>query len=181
MHRPRLKSLGMTLGSEAAKSKPIDPTRREDRELELCSNEIVLALEDDAPILDERESYLFDIMNPCWIWRDAELMGVDSISASVGQLPFNFEIGKDIEKVVTGSPQSAHGELNVRLGQCDGPLLASLPLAPAIENQAATVLPRAALLMDELPDRGDLCFSFTRHGIDPMWAMDWVQLIKAGQ
>lgn len=180
-HKPRLASLGVTLGRQTVNPPPVNPMRREDRELELCSNGIVLALEDDAPIMGERESYLFDIMNPCWIWRDAKLVDVDSVSARVGQLPFNFEIGKDIENVVVEAPKSVHGELNIRLGDCDGPLLATSPLAPAIENQAATELPKAALLIEDLPDRGDLCFSFTRHGIDPMWAIDWIQLNGVGK
>jgi hexosaminidase len=50
-----------------------------------------LAIEDDAPLEGERESYLFDIMNPCWIWRDADLTSLNTISAAVGQLPFNLK------------------------------------------------------------------------------------------
>jgi hexosaminidase len=175
-HLPRLKSLGITVGSELAKSAAKDSPRREDRELELCSDAIVLAIEDDAPLKGTRESYLFDIMNPCWIWRDAELASLESVSAAVGQLPFNFEIGDEINNVIVEKPESSYGELNVRLGQCDGPVIATLPLAPAVENQAATTLPAAILTTEALPERADLCFSFTRHGIDPMWVIDWVQL-----
>jgi hexosaminidase len=152
-------------------------TRREDRELELCGNAIVLALEDDAPLLGERESFLVDIQNPCWIWRDAELASIESVSAAVGQLPFNFEIGDSINSVVVEPAETAHGELNVRLGQCDGPLIAKLPLAEAVENQATTTLSAISLNPNaNLPERGDLCFSFSRHGIDPIWVIDWVQL-----
>jgi len=176
----RLKALGINVGGDHIAADPQSPFRREDRELELCSNAIALALEDDAPLQGERESYLFDIMNPCWIWRDADLKSVQSISAAVGQLPFNFEIGDDINGVVVEKPESADGELNVRLGKCDGPVIASLPLTPAVGNQAVTVLAGAPLMMsDALPERADLCFSFTRLAIDPMWAIDWVQLDQA--
>ena len=62
----------------------------------MCGNAIVLALEDDAPLHDERESFLVDIKNPCWIWKDASLGSLQAITAAVGQLPFNFEIGESI-------------------------------------------------------------------------------------
>jgi hexosaminidase len=176
-HLLRLKKLGITTGVEPVKKDFGSSPRREDRDLELCSDFIALAVEDDAPLQGERESFRLDIMNPCWIWRDADLATARSVSAAVGQVPFNFEIGEDIKNVIVENAETAHGELNVRLGQCDGPIIAKLSLAPAVENQAVTVLPGAPLLKnDELPARGDLCFSFTRHGIDPMWAIDWVQL-----
>ena len=159
-----------------------DNLRREDRELELCSDAIVLALEDDAPLLGERESYLVDILDPCWIWRDAPLRaagaGQFAVQAAVGQLPFNFEIGGALRNVVVEPPRSAHGELRVRLGDCAGPIVAELPLAPAVVDPAATILPAIAL---ELPgnaaERADLCFSFTRTGVEPIWVIDWVELV----
>jgi hexosaminidase len=159
-----------------------DNLRREDRELELCSDAIVLALEDDAPLLGERESYLVDILDPCWIWRDAPLRaagaGQFAVQAAVGQLPFNFEIGGALRNVVVEPPRGTHGELRVRLGDCAGPIVAELPLAPAVVDPAATILPAIAL---ELPgnaaERADLCFRFTRTGVEPIWVIDWVELV----
>jgi hexosaminidase len=182
VHLLRLKNLGITAGGDLLKKDFGSSPRREDRDLELCSNAIALALEDDAPLLGERESFMFDIMNPCWIWRNADLTKVRSVSAAVGQVPFNFEIGDLINEVVVEEPKSSHGELNVRLGQCDGPVIARLSLAVAIENQAVTELPGVPLLhTEELPERADLCFSFSRQGIDPMWAIDWVQFNRASE
>jgi len=152
---------------------------REDRDLDPCSQGIVLALEDDAPLHGERESYLVDILNPCWIWKDASLAGLTAIRARVGQLPFNFEIGDAIHQVVVEPPRSKDGELLVRLGGCTGPVVAQAPLAPAVGNQAATELPPAAVSLPAgTGDRADLCFSFTRKGIDPIWAIDWVELVR---
>jgi hexosaminidase len=147
------------------------------RELELCNNAIVLALEDDAPLEGHRESFLVDIMNPCWILKDVDVSVAESVAASVGQLPFNFEIGDMIDDVVVEPPESGDGELRVRLGSCDGPVVASLPLAPAVGNHGVTELPPARL---ELPEGAsklrDLCFSFTRHGVEPMWVVNWVEV-----
>jgi hexosaminidase len=153
--------------------------RREDRELELCSQAIVLALEDDAPLQGERESYLLDILNPCWIWKDAPLESLKSIVAAVGQVPFNFEIGEAIHDVVVEAPRREHGELRVRFGGCDGPVIAEAPLAPAVANPATTQLPAAVVTLPEnTTATADLCFSFTRPGIAPIWAIDWIELVK---
>ena len=49
-----------------------------------------------------------------------------------------------------------------------------LSLAPAADNDAVTVLPAVPLSSSRGPH--DLCFTFTQRTLDPMWAIDWVQL-----
>ena len=177
VHQRRLADLGINAYQDSGPAAALSDSRREDNQLELCSNAIVLALDDDAPIDGERDSFLVDIQNPCWIWRAADLSDVTSVAAAVGQLPFNFEIGDSIHSVVVNPAETPDGELTVRLGACDGPLLATLPLAPAVNNQAVTELPPAGLsLPEDAPAQSDLCISFNRHGIDPIWVIDWVQL-----
>ena len=38
-------------------------------------------------------------MQPCWVVQDADLTRAPLLIASVGQVPFNFQIGKDVEKI----------------------------------------------------------------------------------
>lgn len=153
--------------------------RREDRELELCQESLVLALEDDAPLRGERESYLVDIMNPCWILPHVRLDASMSVSAAVGQLPFNFEIGAAIDDVVVRPARTASGEFIATLDRCDGPVLAELSLAPAIGRPEATTLPGVPLILPTTaPEYGDICFTFRRHGIEPIWVIDWVEITK---
>ena len=185
IHRKRLDDLGIAAANTDV-VRPVEEgghaSRREDRELELCQSSIALALEDDAPIHGVRESFALDIMNPCWIWRNADLSKARSISAAVGQIPFNFEIGDMINDVVVNSPDTPEGELTVRLGSCDGPLVAVLPLAPAIKNQAVTGLSAAELKLPKgSAPRSDLCISFNRTGIDPIWGIDWIQINRGTQ
>jgi len=42
------------------------------------------------------------------------------LTAAVGQVPFNFQIGKDIEAIRLNPPRTSVGELEVRLDGCKG-------------------------------------------------------------
>jgi hexosaminidase len=150
--------------------------RRDDDQLKLCSEKIALSLEDDAPAGGPRATFLTDIMNPCWIYEAAPMDGVTAIALDVGQIPFNFQIGKDVEAIHFRPPATEAGEFEVRAGGCDGERIAVLPLAPAAANPAVTRL-RAAIA----PRSGtaDLCITYTARGPDPMWALDAVQLVQA--
>src|ERR1043165_3736247 len=72
---------------------------RSSHELRLCSDKLVLALEDDAPFQGERAVFLVDIMNPCWIYPEVDLAALDSLSIDIGQVPFNFQIGADVNGI----------------------------------------------------------------------------------
>lgn len=148
--------------------------RRKSQELQTCESNLVLNLEDDAPLQGERAVFLIDIMKPCWIFPQADLTDVSEIEADVGQVPFNFQIGEDIEKISFRPPRTPEGELDVRRDSCDGDIVASLPLAPAAGNPGVTTI-RGDLA--HLSGAHDLCFAFTSDGIDPMWAIDQVRLV----
>ncbi len=152
------------------------PGQRTSHELAPCSEKILLSLEDDAPLQGERAVFLVDVMNPCWLYRDADLSQVASIAASVGQVPFNFQIGDDVKKIPLRKPQTAAGELEVRIDGCEGEKIATLPLAAAAENYAVTHLPPAAIA--RRTGAHDLCFTFTQTAVDPLWVLDAVQLVS---
>jgi len=158
-------------------AKPPAADARASQELRLCSQNIALNLEDDAPIRGPRARFLVDIMKPCWIWPGADLTGVTKIDVSVGQLPFNFQIGDDVKKIHYRAPVTPAGELEVRDG-CDGPLLASLPLAPALASQGVT---RLKAPLSAATGSHDLCFTFTQRSLDPFWVLDRVNLESAAR
>src|SRR5213082_1889183 len=64
--------------------------------------------------------------------------------------------------------------VEAHLDSCDGDPVAVLPLTPAADNDAVTELPPVSVA----GARGahDLCFRFTQRTLDPLWAIDWVQL-----
>jgi hexosaminidase len=150
------------------------PRRRLSHDLDQCGDGYLLSLEDDAPIEGERAVFLVNISNPCWIWRGADLTKVQSIRATVGQIPFNFQIGKDAEGIPLPKPATADGELEVRVGGCEGPPASTGSLSPAVSHHGLTVLP--PILLDPRTGPHDLCFRFTRSKLDPIWVIGSVEL-----
>ncbi|MBB6095949.1 hexosaminidase [Povalibacter uvarum] len=163
----------MALNAAAAGSQ-----RRNSHQLNMCSDKLVLSLTDDAPLQGERAVFLVDIMNPCWIYQGADLSKASDLTAVVGQVPFNFQIGNDVKGIPLPKPQTPEGELEVRLDSCEGEKLATLPLAPAT-SQTLTSLPPAKIA----PRAGqhDLCFIFTRKTVDPIWVIDSIELAATGE
>jgi hexosaminidase len=172
----RYRTLGVDFSADVfARPRSVAPYERHmSQDLSTCSNKLVLNLEDDAPIRGARAVFLVDIMNPCWIYPAVDLTHGVTLSAAVGQLPFNFQIGRDIEAIHHEAPDSAAGELLVRLDRCDGPPLARLSLAKAADNDAVTVLP--PVVLPATAGAHTLCLKFAQHGLDPFWALDWAQV-----
>jgi hexosaminidase len=113
-------------------------------------------------------------MNPCWIERDVDLSGGPRVVAAVAPLPFNFEIGAEAAKIRVGGTRTPEGELEIHADGCDTPAIAGLPLAAAANASGVTILP--AQQLPRLPGRHDLCLRFARPRLDPMWALDWVEI-----
>jgi hexosaminidase len=151
--------------------------RRSSHEMNLCGNDIALAIEDDAPLAGPRAVFAVDIQNPCWILDDVDLGGARSLVARVGQVPFNFQIGEDVNKIVFETPATPAGELVVHLDDCEGEILARLALAPAAASHAVTRLPAARI--EARGGKRDLCLRFAQRGVDPMWVIDSVELAGA--
>jgi hexosaminidase len=93
------------------------------------------------------------------------------LTVAVGSLPFNFQLGGDLAKIVLSPPRTPQGELEVRDG-CAGELVASLPLARAVRSDGITTL---TAFLPPRPGRHDLCLAFTARSVDPIPAVDWVQ------
>ena len=141
--------------------------------MKMCSEGLVLSLIDDAPIEGERPAFMMDIMNPCWTYEGADLTGGKRIEVAVGQVPFNFQIGADRENIRFATPTTPEGELQVRIGDCEGEPVLTLPLATASADMGVTVLSGELPAME---GRHDLCLRFTQHELDPMWGVDWVRI-----
>ena len=171
---PRYTSMGIVYAREVG-FEP-GPRRRVSHDLEQCGDGYLLSLEDDAPLEGERATFLVNITDPCWIWRGADLTKVKSIRAVVGQIPFNFQIGKDAARIPLPKPASPEGELEVRLDNCSSAPIATGSLKPAVANQGLTPLP--PILIDKTEGKHDLCFRFTRAKVDPIWVIGQLELVE---
>jgi hexosaminidase len=148
--------------------------RRTDEELAQCSGKLVLRLEDDAPVEGDRAFFNVDIVDPCWIWRDADLARGAALTAAVGQVPFNFQIGREADAIRRGDARTPDGELEVRTGDCTGEPVARVPLATAAASPGVSVI--GPVRIPPQAGDGDLCLRFARPRIDPVWTIAWVEL-----
>ncbi len=161
------------------RSQPLDQRTLSERtsdELALCSNQLAIKLDDDAPREGPRAGLMVDIMKPCWVYQNPYMEGVSAVEVEVGNLPYNFQIGDLIEQVVLLKPRTEDGELVVFENSCEtGEELTRLPLQPATKSFATT------MLKAELPPMTSataLCFQVAAHHYDPLWAIDRVRLIS---
>jgi hexosaminidase len=152
---------------------PLMGVRRSSHQLELCSNAVGLLLEPKGET--PREPLALDIMNPCWIYRGADLKEGVRTTAAVAPLPFNYQLGAEAAHIRVGDARTPEGELEVHIDGCDTPPVALLPLAPAAMNEGVTVLPPQPLPANA-GGRHDVCLRFARPRLNPLWALDWVQI-----
>ncbi len=148
-------------------------TRNSDQ-LDACGNQLVLRLQDVRPLHGARPVYRLDIENMCWLWPHAPLDGVRRIALTVGNLPWNFALWTDAAKVVVRPKASPAGEFQVHEDSCDGPLLATLPLASATRTPLQTTLTAG---IPPTSGTHDLCIYATGDPRDGLWAIGKARLL----
>ena len=149
---------------------------RDDKTLAQCpqSGRLLLRLEDDNPLDGPRESFDVTIFNPCWLWEDAQLQGITSVTVRAGRIPYNFGLLREEEaKRGFRTPVAPHGEFEVRAG-CEGPVLASAPL-PAQPGKDGFIELQAPL-RNATAITTDLCMTFSGDTRPQMWVLDRVSL-----
>lgn len=149
-------------------------TRNSDQ-LDTCKNQLVLRLEDDRPLAGYRPVYRVDIENMCWQWKDAPLDGVKRIALTVGNLPWNFQLWTDDAKVVARPKATPAGEFEVHEDSCDGPLLATFPLAKAAQTQLQTTL---TATIPATRGAHTLCVFATGDPRKGLWAIGKIELLE---
>ncbi|MBT2747230.1 MULTISPECIES: family 20 glycosylhydrolase [unclassified Lysobacter] len=156
-----------------------DLSARGSAALKPCREGYNLRLEDDAARDGGRDgaraALTVNLIDPCWIYPAAQLDGVARIQATVGQVPYNFQLWHDTNKIVTRKA-TLGGSLEVRLDDCKSTPIARLPLSAARQSDGLTTLEAT---LPKLEGRHDLCFVFASGGHDPLWALDRVVLKPA--
>jgi hexosaminidase len=152
--------------------------RRDSHELELCTEKIGLLLEPSQGTTSDSEPLAVDIMNPCWMYRGVDLARPINIAASVALLPFNYEIGRDAAAIKVGDARGPEGELQLHADNCDSPAFATLPLPRIATGTVITLRPQRIepAAHPGISGRHDVCLRFARPRLDPMWALDWIEI-----
>lgn len=152
--------------------------QRPDEQLALCTESgPVLRMEDDGPAEGPRALFNVAIFEPCWQWKQAPLDDIAAIQVRAGRLPYMFQLGEEDAKRRFLPAETAHGELDIRIDDCDGPRLAMAPL-PANPDADGFITLQAALTA---PANGfrNLCIRFSGDTRPDMWVLDRVTLLPS--
>ncbi|MFZ0552798.1 MAG: family 20 glycosylhydrolase [Steroidobacteraceae bacterium] len=141
---------------------------RDGSQLASCSNQPGMRLAGKRPAHGPRPVYEADVGDMCWLWRRAPLDSSQRITLTVARVTWRF--GDEAKDAVVRPKASAAGEVEVHADSCKGPLLATLPLAPAVSAQGQTELDAKIAT----PNRGgvrDLCIFATGDPRDGQWVL----------
>ena len=150
---------------------------RRDEHLDLCPAEgkLLLRLEDDGPADGPRAVFNVNIFNPCWLWQNADVDGIGKVRVRAGNIPYYFQLAHDEPQRRFEKARSAHGEMDILNGQCDGKPLATVPL-PAKPDADGFITLEAALPRS-LKGTQNLCVRFTGDTRPTMWVLDELTLL----
>ena len=157
-----------------ATSKPASPLEKNSDELQSCNPGGGLPLRLPGPSRDGHEiSYRVDIFDPCWIYPAIDLDTIHHIEVAAAERPYNFQLWKDADKVVTRAPSHDGSELQIHLDTCSGAIVAAIPLAAVVDKNGVALLKTA---LNSTGGKHALCFFFARATANPLWMIDTIQL-----
>jgi hexosaminidase len=137
-------------------------------ELTTCSNQPASRLGGAQPAQGPRPVYAVDIGNMCWLWRRAPLDGIQHVSLTVGRIAWRF--GDEAKETVVRPKASAAGEFEIHADSCQGPLIASVPLAPAVQGRGQNEI-EATVSTSRFQGAHDLCVFATGDPREGQWAL----------
>jgi hexosaminidase len=140
---------------------------RDGSALATCSNQPGSRLDGSKPVQSPRPVYSADIGNMCWSWCRARLKGIEHITLTVERVTWRF--GDEAREAVVRPKASAAGEFEIHADSCTGPLLARLPLAPAVVRGQHVL--NAKVSTSNLNDARDLCIFATGDPRDGQWVL----------
>jgi hexosaminidase len=162
----------------AARTQVLDASTllsRDGSELASCSNHEGLRLAGKQPAQGLPPVYKVSVGDMCWLWRGAPLQGIERVTLAVERAVWRF--GDDAKDAVVRPKASAAGEFEMHADSCNGPLLASLPLAAAMPGDRQNEL-NARVSTSKLNDARDLCILATGDPRDGQWVLARVAFSK---
>jgi hexosaminidase len=148
---------------------------RDGNALASCSGEPGMRLGGRRPAQGPRPVYRVNVGDMCWLWPQAPLAGVRHVALTVDRVAWRF--GDESRHAVVRPRHSPAGEIEVHADTCAGPLLASLPLAPAAVARGQTTL-HADIPAAASKGARDLCFVATGDPRDGQWTLARAQVAE---
>lgn len=141
---------------------------RDGSELAACSKEPGSRLDGNQPARGSRPVYAADIGDMCWLWARAPLRDVQHVALTVGRVAWRF--GDEAKGAVVRPKASTAGEFEIHADSCAGPVLARLPLAPAVQGDGQREL-NATVSTSKLNGTHDLCVFATGDPREGQWVL----------
>jgi len=120
--------------------------------------------------------YNAHLFAPCWRWPDAPVQEIHKVRITAARLHYHVYLTPEEDAKRSFLPaRSEHGELDIRLGSCEGPVIASTEL-PGIRPEDGAVNVEAEFDAGSV-QTADLCIRFTGDTRPLMWVLDRVELL----
>jgi hexosaminidase len=154
---------------------------RDSSQLAACSKQDALRLDGKQPASQTGQAhgpmsvYKATVGDMCWLWHKAPVRGSEQVNLTVERLAWRF--GDEAKGAVVRPKTSAAGEFEIHADSCKGPLLARLPLAPAMQEAGQNQL-SAKVSTSNLNDARDLCIFATGDPRDGQWVLARVAFSK---
>lgn len=122
---------------------------------------------------EDSPAFNVNIFDTCTQWADAPLGEAKAIAIDVARLPRHYGLAHEESALRAHYAVTAHGELVVRTGGCEGGVIGTFPLP-----DPRTTPNRMRFTAPMTDQKGDatLCFQFTSPLSDPFYAVEKVAL-----
>lgn len=122
---------------------------------------------------EEAPAFNVNIFDTCTQWADAPLGEAKAVTIDVARLPRHYGLAHEESALRAHYAVTAHGELVVRAGGCDGSVIGTFPLP---DPKTAPNRMRFSAPMADRREDANLCFQFTSPLSDPFYAVEKVVL-----
>ncbi len=144
-------------------------------EMDNCAgSDFRLRVQPTADATSMAPSYVINVFDNCRMYRAAKLDGITRIRVDTARLPRNYQLAHEAKLVVSRPGSTPQGELVVRMDDCKGKTLATLPLPAG--GPIAFALQGA---MAAQAGVHDLCMMFTGPITGPLYGIGSATLMPA--
>lgn len=155
----------------APRTQALDPgalLRRDGNELASCPGDETTRVVGPRTRQARQPVYRIDVGDMCWRWPQAPLDGVTHVALEVAQVAWRD--GDEAGNAVVRPTRTAAGEFEIHADTCNGPLLATLPLASATRAHGLATL-QADVTTLRHPGTRDLCIQATGDPRRGQWVL----------